>query len=64
MAATEEVASGSNWHVPMWTAVGEIWLQGKSRVYIVQEGILRRMEAAGKECCQRKLSAISKVMDA
>ncbi len=23
MAATEEVASGSNWHVPMWTAVGD-----------------------------------------
>jgi hypothetical protein len=38
MAATEEVASGSNWHVPVWTAAGEIWLQGKSRVYIVQEG--------------------------
>jgi hypothetical protein len=39
MATTEKVASGSNWHVPMWTAAGEIWLQGKSRVYIVQEGI-------------------------
>ena len=25
---------------------------------------MRRMEAAGKECCQRKLSAISKVPDA
>ena len=39
MAATEEVASDSNWHVPVWTAVGEIWLQGEIRVYIVQEGI-------------------------
>ena len=28
MAATEKVASGSNWHVPVWTAAGEIWLQG------------------------------------
>jgi hypothetical protein len=32
---TEKVASGSNWHVPVWTAAGEIWLQGKSRVYAV-----------------------------
>ena len=24
----EEVTSGSNWHVPVWTAAGEIWLQG------------------------------------
>jgi hypothetical protein len=25
MATTEKVASGSNWHVPVWTAAGEIW---------------------------------------
>ena len=27
MATTEKVASGSNWHVPVWTAAGEIWLE-------------------------------------
>ncbi len=31
MAATEKVASGSNWHVPVWTTAGEIWVQGNSR---------------------------------
>jgi len=35
MAATEKVASGNNWHVPVWTTAGEIRLQGNSRVYIV-----------------------------
>ena len=35
MAKAEKAASGSDWHIPLWTADGEVWLQGKSRMYIV-----------------------------
>jgi hypothetical protein len=35
MATAEKAASGSDWHIPLWTADGEVWLQGKSRMYIV-----------------------------
>jgi hypothetical protein len=35
MATAEKAASGSDWHIPLWTAAGEVWLQGKSRMHIV-----------------------------
>ena len=35
MATTEEVAPGSDWHFSVWTADGEVWLQGNSRVHTV-----------------------------
>jgi hypothetical protein len=38
MATAEKVAPGSDWHIPLRTVAGEVWLQGKSRVHTVQEG--------------------------
>ncbi len=35
MATAEKVASGSDWHIPLRTANGEVWLQGKSRMHTV-----------------------------
>jgi hypothetical protein len=35
MATAEKAASGSDWHIPLWTADGEVLLQGKSRMHIV-----------------------------
>jgi hypothetical protein len=35
MAMAEKAASASDWHIPLWTADGEVWLQGKSRMHIV-----------------------------
>jgi hypothetical protein len=31
MATAEKAASGSDWQIPLWTADGEVWLQGKSK---------------------------------
>jgi hypothetical protein len=38
IATGEKAASGSDWHIPLWTADGEVWLEGKSRMHIVQKG--------------------------
>jgi hypothetical protein len=35
MATAEKVAPGSDWHIPLRTADGEVWLQGNSRVHTV-----------------------------
>ena len=35
MATAEEVAPGSDWHFPVRTADGEVWLQENSRVHTV-----------------------------
>ncbi len=31
MATAEKVASGSDWHIPLWTADGEVLLQKKGK---------------------------------
>ena len=38
MARAEKVAPGCDWHIPVRTADGEVWLQGNSRVHTVYEG--------------------------
>jgi hypothetical protein len=35
MATAEKAASGSDWHIPLWTAEGKVWLQKKSRMHFV-----------------------------
>ena len=37
MATTEKVASGSNWHVPVWTAAGEICYKEKAECILCKK---------------------------
>ena len=38
MAKAEKVAPGIDWHIPVWTADAELWIQENSSVHAMSEG--------------------------
>ncbi len=38
MAEAEKVAPGSDWHIPLWTADAEVWIQENGGVHAMSEG--------------------------
>jgi hypothetical protein len=38
MAEAEKVAPGSDWHIPLWTADVEVWIQENGSVHAMSEG--------------------------
>ena len=38
MAEAEKVAPGSDWHIPVWTADAEVWIQEDGGVHAMSEG--------------------------
>jgi hypothetical protein len=38
MAEAEKVAPGSDWHIPLWTADAEVWIQENVCVHAMSEG--------------------------
>jgi hypothetical protein len=38
MAEAEKVAPGSDWHIPVWTADAEVWIQENGGVHVMSEG--------------------------
>jgi hypothetical protein len=64
MATAENVAPGSDWHIPLRTADAEVWLQENGRVHTCVKRCMRRVEAAGTESCKRRQLAIFRVRGA
>jgi len=56
MATEEKVAPGSDWHIPVRTTAGEVWLEGKGRVH----KLLQAIDMHGKTDRHMKLLTIEK----
>jgi hypothetical protein len=38
MAEADKIVPGSDWHISLWTADTELWIQENSGVYAMSEG--------------------------